>query len=167
MKNRSEPVTAAIALVKMQQYCAFRERSEKEVVDKLYLLGLPAADQQSVLKSLREEGFLNDNRFAGAYAGGKFRTRKWGRIKIKAMLSGSRVSESAIREALDQIPEADYLKELEMLMVKKLSSINETDPIKRKHKLVRFALGKGYESELVWKMAGKLVNTDGHTLGPE
>jgi len=152
-----EPIKAAEALAKLQQFCAFRERSVREVTIKLSNWGLAKEETTQIIQRLRESGFINENRFAGSFAGGKFRTRKWGKVKIKAMLAGSLVSEEAIRNALEQIPEKEYQQELEQLMIKKLASLNESDPSKRIGKLVRYATGKGYEADLVWKLASKLL----------
>ncbi|HEX5000981.1 MAG TPA: regulatory protein RecX [Bacteroidia bacterium] len=154
---QKEPVKAAEALTRIQQFCAFRERSEREVTIKLSNWGLTKEESVQIIQRLREAGFLNENRFAGSFAGGKFRTRKWGKVKIKAMLSGSMVSEEAISNALKQIPDKEYQQELEQLMIKKLAVLNESDPTKRIGKLVRYATGKGYEPDLVWKLAGKLL----------
>jgi regulatory protein len=159
MKKQSvaAPVTPGEALVKLQRFCAFRERSIQEVTTKLSQWGIDSKEREGIVTRLREQGFLNEQRFSASFAGGKFRTRKWGRVKIRAMLAGAKVSEGAIKAALDQIPDADYRRELEKLMIKKLASIHEADLFKRKQKLARFALGKGYEADLVWELAGKMV----------
>ena len=159
MKKPRDPVTYTPeeALVRLQNFCAFRERSEKEVADKLYKMGVQGEAAQKVIGQLREQGFINEQRFSSAFAGGKFRSRKWGRVKIKAMLTGARVGTAAIQSALEQIPESEYRSELEKLMVKKLASIRDTDPYQRRHKLVRFAVGKGYEPDLVFELASKMI----------
>lgn len=162
MKKHKAPViyTPEEALVKLQQFCAFRERSEKEVGDKLYKMGVQGAAAQKVIGQLKEQGFINEQRFSNAFAGGKFRTRKWGRVKIKAMLTGAKVGSEAIQAALGQISDSEYRSELEKLMIKKLAGIRDTDRFQRKQKLVRFATGKGYEPELVFELASKMIPED-------
>jgi regulatory protein len=76
-------LTPAEAHAKIQRYCAYQERSHKEVKNKLYEYGLYPGQVDELLSQLISEGFLNEERFAKAFAGGRFRMKKWGRLKIK------------------------------------------------------------------------------------
>ncbi|MDE5544376.1 MAG: RecX family transcriptional regulator [Bacteroidales bacterium] len=94
---------------KLMRYCAYQERSESEVRLKLRTLGAPAALGESVLKKLREENFVNEERFARAYVRGKFRINAWGRLKIRNGLRAKGVDEKLISRALsEEIDEKQY-----------------------------------------------------------
>src|SRR5215212_8377851 len=92
----------------IKQYCAYQERCHSEVKEKLYSYGLYKNDAEQLMAQLIEENYLNEERFAIQYAGGKFRMNQWGRVKIKYALRQMQVSEYSIKKALKQISESDY-----------------------------------------------------------
>lgn len=134
------------------RYCAYQERSHQEVRDKLYSYGLHRADVDELLSQLITEGFLNEERFAKAFAGGKFRIMKWGRNKIKHELEMRHISSRCIRQALREIDESDYRKVLTIILKKRLALGGGLKPYQRRDKAARFAIGKGYEPDLVWAL---------------
>ncbi|MGV3764337.1 regulatory protein RecX [Parapedobacter sp.] len=133
-------------------YCAYQERSQQEVRDKLYLWGLHRTDVEQIIAELIMDGFLNEERFAMAYASGKFRMNGWGKHKIKQGLKQKAVSAPLIRAALAGLDNQEYRDKLLGLLQAKARSEKEKHPNKRKSKLVRYALGKGYESELIFEL---------------
>lgn len=145
-------IDATQALAKAQKYCAYQERSHQEVRDKLYSYGLHKKDVEDLLTELITSGFLNEERFAKAFAGGKFRMKKWGRNKIENELKHRGISTRCIQIGLKEIDGPDYRKALVQLLKKKASSITESNPFKKRNKIAGFAIGKGYESEMVWTM---------------
>lgn len=112
---------------------------------------IPEAREQIIIQ-LMQEGFLNEERFARSFVRGKFRIKKWGRIKIKQELKLREISEPIIRLALTEIEEEQYYKTLEELLEKKQRLVTESDPYKRKRKIADFLLRKGYESHLVFDL---------------
>ena len=76
-------------LAKVQSYCSYQERCQQEVRDKLYQWKLSDEKAELIIKQLIEDDFINDERFAINFARGKFRIKKWGRIKIKSELTDS------------------------------------------------------------------------------
>ena len=137
------------ALQKLKQYCAYQERCHSEVKDKLYKLGVWKKEHDEIIATLIEENYLNEERFAIAFAGGKFRVKQWGRVKIKYELKQKQVSEYCIKKALKQIEEGDYLKVLNKLAKEKYASLKREQYLVRKKKTMNFLIGKGYEIELV------------------
>ncbi len=137
---------------KAEAYCAYQERSQQEVRDKLYHWGLHRTDVEQLIATLIADGFLNEERFARAYASGKFRMNGWGRHKIKQGLVQKAVSAPLIRTALASLDEREYHDKLMGLLEAKARQEKEKHPYKRKNKLVRYALGKGYESELILEL---------------
>src|SRR5882757_6205956 len=82
-KNQESRITPAQARGKIQKYCAYQERSHQEVKHKLHTYGLTVDEADEIISSLITDNFLNEERFAKAFAGGKFRIKKWGRNKIE------------------------------------------------------------------------------------
>ncbi|HKG07924.1 MAG TPA: RecX family transcriptional regulator [Pedobacter sp.] len=150
-----EPVKKTIklsrnaALAKAEHYCAYQERSQQEVRDKLYEWGLWKDDVEELISELIQTNFLNEERFAKAYVSGKFKIKKWGKIKIKQGLKLKRIPDKMIMNALKTIDGEEYLKTILTIAEKKLPSIHEKDAYKRKYKLTTYLLGKGFESDVV------------------
>lgn len=135
---------------KAESFCAYQERSQQEVRDKLYALGLHKADVEQTISLLITEGFLNEERFAIAFAGGKFRIKQWGRIKIKLALQQKKVSPYCINKGLNIIPEKDYLVCLEKVIAAYSKKTTEKNPMKRRYKIAQYVIGRGFEPDLVW-----------------
>ncbi len=138
------------AMIKARAYCAYQERSHQEVRDKLYDWGLWKDKVEFIPSQLITEGFLNEERFAVTFAGGKFRIKKWGRVKIKIALKEKRVSDYCIKKALASIDESDYLKVLKTIILAKTKMVKESNPLKKKYKIAQYAISRGFESDMVW-----------------
>lgn len=145
-------VTIEKALKKAESYCAYQERSQQEVRDKIYSWGLHSVDVENIVSILISSGFLKEERFAVAFAGGKFRIKKWGRNKIKAALKDKKVSDPLIRKALSEIEDSDYLKTLKQLIKSRTEKSTEENPLKKKYKIASYLISRGFESELVWEV---------------
>ena len=144
------------ALPKIKNYCAYQERCHSEVKDKLYSYGLHKNDVDDIIIKLIEDNYLNEERFAILFAGGKFRIKQWGRVKIKYELKQKHESENCIKKALKEISENDYARTLQKLATQKLTTIrNEKNIFSKKRKLQDHLIAKGYEPGLV----NSLVNT--------
>ncbi len=137
------------AFQKLKQYCAYQERSHHEAKEKLYSFGLRKTEVEPLLSKLIEEGYLNEERYAILFAGGHFRSKKWGRIKINAALQQKKVSSFNIKKGLKVIAEADYRKCLLQLASTKWNSIKSEQWISRMAKTTNYLLQKGYESNLI------------------
>lgn len=149
--RKKKTLTPTEALAKIYRYCAYQERSHTEVKKKLFDYGLHSDDVDQLLTQLISEGFVNEERFAKAFAGGKFRMKKWGRLKIENELNALGLSRNCINRGLKEIIDEDYLKTLQQLLEKKNELISEPDAFVKKDKLAKFAIGRGYEPDLVWK----------------
>lgn len=138
-----------VALAKAEHFCAYQERAQQEVRDKLYEWGLwPDAVEQTI-SELIQGNFLNEERFAKAYAKGKFSQKAWGRIKIKQGLKFKRVPDVLIKKALLTIDADDYLAALTRIIEKKAGTLAEKNILKRRYKLQQYAMGRGYEADLI------------------
>jgi regulatory protein len=137
------------ALAKAEHYCAYQERSQQEVREKLYEWGMYPKGVENVIMHLIDGNFLNEERFANAYTIGKFRQKGWGRIKIKQGLKLKKVSDPLIKKALKSINEDDYWQMLKKVIEKKDALLTEKAPYKRKYKLHQYALSRGFENDLI------------------
>ncbi len=127
-------LTKEQALQKLKHYCAYQERCHNDVKEKLYKLGVWKKEHDEIIAALIEENYLNEERFAIAYAGGKFRINNWGRTKIKYALKQKQVSEYCIKKALKQIEEEVYCKVLSKLAKEKYDSLKSDQYLVRKRK---------------------------------
>jgi regulatory protein len=148
-------LTREQALQKLKHYCAYQERCHSEVKEKLYSLGVWKKDHDEIIATLIEENYLNEERFAIAFAGGKWRIKQWGRIKIKYELKQKQVSEYSIKKALKQIDEGEYLKVLNKLAKEKYAALKNEQYLIRKKKTMDYLMTKGFESELVKRATEK------------
>jgi len=142
---------------KIYAFCAYQERSHQEVKSKLFDLGLYGDDVDEMLAQLITEGYLNEERFAKAFAGGKFRIKHWGRVKIQHELESRGLTKGCIRSGMLEIDEDDYVKALRKLIKSKAIIMKEPHVLTKRNKLARFAITKGFESELVWKIVDEIV----------
>src|SRR6185437_5566892 len=135
---------------KIKQYCAYQERCHAEVRDKLYSFGLNKIEVEEIISGLITENYLNEERFAIHYAGGKFRMKQWGKNKIKQSLKFKQVSDYCIRKALKEIDSKEYEKTFQKLEEKKLKTLkSEKNIFIKKRKLQDFLIQKGYENEKI------------------
>jgi regulatory protein len=150
------------ALKKVKSYCAYQERCHQEVKDKLYSFALYPEEVEELISQLIEENYLNEERFAIAFAGGKFRMKKWGKVKIRYELRKKRVSDSCIKTALASLDDNEYCNTLESLFQKKMSEvIREKNAFKRDAGIKAWLLCKGYETDLIsdlFRNVGKTKN---------
>jgi regulatory protein len=145
-------LTREQALQKLKHYCGYQERCHAEVKEKLYSLGVWANDRDQIITTLIEENYLNEERFAIAFAGGKFRVKQWGRVKIKYELKQKQVSEYCIKKALQQIADDDYYKTLNKLAADKYASLKSEQYMVRQTKTVDYLLRHGFEPGLVMEV---------------
>jgi len=151
MEDKSKKIyTINQAYKKAADYCAYQERCQQEVRNKLYHWGLHSEDVENVIALLITDGFVNEERFSKAFAGGKFRMKKWGKVKIKKELKQKNISDYCIRKGLGEIDNKEYIKSLKDIIDKKAGEIRGKNKFKKLNRVASFAISKGYESELVW-----------------
>mgnify|MGYP001438995531 FL=1 len=138
------------ALEKIKKYCAYQERCQTEVRTKLLEFKLTVENIENIICCLIEENFINEERFSRSFVRGKFRQKKWGRIKIRQSLQYKNISEYCIRKGFEEIDEEEYLKTLESILKKKEGLLNEENEFIRQQKLAKYAISRGFENNLVW-----------------
>ena len=136
---------------KAKNYCAYQERAVFEVKTKLYEWKVRPEVAQKIINLLEEENYLNEERFARVFAGGKFRIKKWGRNKIIAGLRARRIPELLIQIGLEEIDEYEYDKVVKEIIDKKRSSFDDPDSYYNRNKIYNFVLSKGFEKHIISK----------------
>ncbi|MFV0565031.1 MAG: regulatory protein RecX [Flavobacteriaceae bacterium] len=149
--------TLAEATAKMEHYCAYQERCHKEVEQKLQSMGMIPDAANLVIAHLIEHKFLNETRFAKAFAQGKFRIKNWGKNRIVNELKQRHISAYNINEALKQIQQDEYTEVLYRLAQKKANSLTEKNLWKKRKKLTDYLLYRGWEAHLVYGVVNELV----------
>jgi len=132
---------------KMQNFCAYRDRSEKEVRLKLCSFGQSESTNEEIIQLLKNDLFIDDNRFTENYVRSKFHSAQWGKIKIKTQLRLKGVDSNIIKQHLDNIDEENYHETIKEI-ISKWSRTHSSDK-DRKNKLYRFLLSRGFENEVI------------------
>ncbi|MBC7776628.1 MAG: RecX family transcriptional regulator [Phycisphaerae bacterium] len=147
--QKPAPLTPDEALQKMERFCAYRERCPKEVRSKLAELGLSHTDAEQIYNVLLEDKFFDEERFAMAFAGGKFRYNNWGRVRIRQELRMRDISPALVSQALDSIDQTEYETLLQKLLDKKRQQYANDD--NAREKTAASLIRAGFEMELVFR----------------
>ncbi|MDE7402806.1 MAG: RecX family transcriptional regulator [Muribaculaceae bacterium] len=153
----SRIVTAGQMLQRMASLCARSEQCSADIEKKLRAKALSQSDIASILETLREGKFIDDARFARAFANDKVRFSGWGRRKIQAELRLRRIPDSAVRDALEQIDAEEYSAIALRVASQKAGNLDLTQ-YADKMKLARFLAGRGYELDMVSSIVNKLAS---------
>lgn len=146
------------ALQQLKHFCGYRERCHEEVRERLKALGVWRSDQDAIIARLIELDYLNEERFARVFAGGKFRVNRWGRNRIRYELKKKRVSDYCIKRGLLEIEEEEYDHLLNRLASEKYASLSGHQAL-RVQKTVTYLMGRGFESDRIRKALASIANT--------
>lgn len=158
MQKQQEVYTVSQALEKAMKYCAYQERCQMEVRDKLHSFQLTEDQREEVIYTLIQENFLNEERFAIAFTRGKFRMKGWGKKKIEFALKQKQISNYCIDKAIKEIDYAEYEKTLQSIIEKNWMKNKGIQNYQRAAKTAQYAIGRGFESNLVWEQLKKYTN---------
>ncbi len=147
-----------VALNKLRHYCAYQERCHEEVRTKLLSLKVYGEALEEIINKLIEDDFLNEERFAIAYAGGKFRMQQWGRGKIISALKARKITPYCINKAMQEISNEEYDKTLRKLVRSGIKKYASGNIFETKTKTARWLIGRGFEAERVWDIVNASVN---------
>ncbi len=137
--------SAKEAIPKIEYFCDYRERCQKEVRDKLFSYGLRSTEVEEILAELVKKKIVNEERFAKAFAGGKFRQNKWGRKKIIIELKARNISAYCIQKALLEIEQDDYTGTIEKSAEKYAATLKGLSQFAAKQKTLKYLMNKGFE----------------------
>lgn len=149
-KNKKKYISFEEAKLKLASYCAYQERCHQEVIGKLNELGVYGLEADQILLWLIQENFLNEERFAKAFAGGKFRVLAWGKLRIQRELKQRNISDYCIKRGLEEINEESYLETLKNELRNKMQKTKAKDSRLLQAKVASYLISRGFEPDLVW-----------------
>ena len=141
-------------LKRLEYFCAYQERCEYDVLEKVKKFGLQNPEKTEMLiKRLQKDGFLDQKRFVNSYITGKISIKKWGVNKIRAGLVQKRIEPVIIARGIMEIDAGLYQENLQSLFEKKILALKDykTD-YQQKSKVIRYLSGKGYSSEEIYRL---------------
>lgn len=144
------------ALNLMQKHCAYQDRCQSEIRTRLIEHSVYGDDLEEIIADLISDDFINEERFAKAYVRGKFRIKRWGRMKIIKELKFRRISTYSINKGLKEIDEEIYYETLKTLIEKKSDVLRVRDKWEKRKKLTSYATQKGYEYEVIKEVLNDL-----------
>lgn len=134
---------------KLETYCAYQERSQWEVRRKLYDKGIKGDAAEELIVDLISSDFLNEERYARAFARGKFRIKHWGRVRITRELKMREISPRCIQDGLSEIDPEEYYDTILTQAEKKWEKTSEKDAFKKRYKVIQYLMSRGFEQDLV------------------
>lgn len=152
---KQEYITYEKALKKAMYLCSKAEKCKSDIQKKLFDWKANPLEYDKIIKHLEEQQFIDEKRYVQFYVKDKFSFNKWGKIKIRMMLFQKQVPEKFIDEALNNLNTEEYIETLKNIVAQKEKYLKEDDIYKKKNKLLKFAVGKGFEPNLVLQLLEK------------
>ena len=141
-----------IAMKRAASFCAESERNVAEVERKLRKWGVDDDDIDSIIDRLKSDDFLNEERYCRAYINDRFKLNHWGKVKIRYELGKRDVDRQYIDAALADIDDDEYIEVLKEVVEAKRRTLKDTDTYSASAKILRYALTRGFESDIVSKV---------------
>lgn len=146
------------AYLKLATLCARCEQAEGDLRRKLHDWGVASNDADAVITRLKQERYLDNERFARAYCRDKLRFNGWGRVKIAFMLKGKGIEPETIDTVLGEIDEEQYLQILDEALSTKLKTLKDKNSEQTWAALMRFGASRGFEANIIYPAVNKLIN---------
>ncbi|MGY8969345.1 MAG: regulatory protein RecX [Flavobacteriales bacterium] len=135
---------------RLEHYCAYQERCHYEVEQKLRELNMISSVQEIIITKLLGKNYLNETRFSQSFARGKFRIKKWGKVRIIRELKARRISDYNIKKGLREISDEDYNETFYTLFEKRKASVDHYPLYERKRKILDYMVYRGWEKEKIY-----------------
>lgn len=148
--QKSTSFTVQEAQKKLEHYCAYQERCHQEVVQKLKSLNMIPEAIDQIIGQLISDNYLNETRFAQSFARGKFRIKKWGKVRIIRELKARQISEFNIKIGLKEISTEEYDLVFETVFQKIRQTVEHNTPIVQKKKIADYLLYRGWEKQKIY-----------------
>ncbi len=155
--GRRKSYTLEEARKRMERFCAYQERCHQEVVSSLKSMGMIPEAIDTIAVHLIESGFLNEERFARAFAKGKLHQKGWGKSRIRMELKRREITEHLIRKALEEIEQEEYLQVFNALAEKRWQQLaGEDDPQKKLRKFADYLQYRGWTFDQILEKSREL-----------
>lgn len=153
MNDVNEKLTGLKTILhKAQAYCAYQDRCSSEVIQKLKGWGVDDARIPKIIEALMQDKFIDDARYVQTFVSSKFRLKHWGRNKIAYELRLKKIPQTMISQGLESIDTHEYINGIKDLITKKSKEVKDSDAFRKKQKIARYIISKGFESELVFSL---------------
>lgn len=156
MEKKKHIYTEEESYLKLSALCAVSEQCCHDMMQKMRRWGLAEELAEKVVSRLVKERFIDEGRYAKAFVRDKFRYNHWGRMRIEQELKKRKIAQRHIDEALEEIDEKDNLESLREMIRKKRPSVKGKNEYEIRGKLIRFALGRGFQMDDIIKVVGSL-----------
>ena len=150
-----KPLSPEEAYARTSTRCARQEQCRADVTGYLYKCGVDSHTAQRITDRREAEGFIDEARYAAAFTHDKVLYNGWGRIKIRQALQQKGIAAEDINSAFANIDEGEYTKGLKTLIEQKRRTLKEADEFLLQQKLARFAAGRGFEADLIFRLLGE------------
>lgn len=157
-----KPITTDNAFLQLATLCARSEQAEGDLRKKLQSWGINNGDADSIISRLKQERYLDNERYARAYCRDKLRFNGWGRLKISFMLRGKGIEQEFIDQALAEIDDQQYANVLEDIITNKAKTLNGKDSEHKRAALLRFATSRGFETNLIFSAIARIMSSHTH-----
>ena len=151
-----KPITPDNAYLRLATLCARSEQAEGDVRKKLHDWGLSSTDVNSIIERLKQERYLDNERYAHAYCRDKLRFNGWGKIKISFMLRNKGIEQEYIDDALNEIDEEEYAAIINEALAAKAKTLKDKNDMQKRASLLRFASSRGFEPSLIYSAIERL-----------
>ena len=148
-------------LARYMALCSRREYAGYDIVSTLKRRGVSQQEAEELLKKLKESGFVDDRRYVTAFVRDKVLLAGWGGSKVEYQLRMKGFTPALIAEAFEELDKEDAGRRMEDVITRKYNSLkNEADQIKKRAKVIRFALSRGFSYDQVGGVLSKLENKE-------
>lgn len=145
------------ALRKAAALCSRQEQCSSQIMDKLKHWNISEENSHRIIELLKNEKYLDDQRYAIIFTREKFRFNAWGKVKISVLLRRKGIAESMIAKALNELDQEAYFQTCSKLITEKARTLKDKNHFARKGKLFRYAAQRGFESELIHQILNKVL----------
>ena len=142
-------MTEQEAYLRLAALCAQAEHCEYEMQEKMRRWEIADDAQARVMQRLITERYVDDERFARAFANDKVKYNRWGRRKVEQAMWLKHIAEDIRQRVLDSIDDEEYIAILRPLLQQKRRSVKAHNDYELRQKLIKFAIGRGFTMDII------------------
>ena len=151
MEDKQKQITEEQARTRLAALCAKAEHCTGEMREKMWRWGIDEDAQQRIVDYLVTNKYVDDERFCRMFVRDKITYNRWGRRKVEQALIAKRISSDVYKPLLDEVEPEDFTAVLRPLLDSKRRTLKATTDYELNMKLIKFALGRGFDMETIRK----------------
>lgn len=145
------------ALIRLRNLCSEKEKCSGDIKEKLRKWNIAESEWDGILESLKKDRFVDDIRYTGYFVRDKQKIYKWGKEKIRFALKNKGIALDIINDALSTVDPENFEESLRTLLKKKSADLQKYNPYERKNRLIRFAIQRGFDYDLIFRIIDEFV----------